>query len=254
MSKKKTTTFRYALRLAGVTLALAALGVAGWWGWQWQQHLKVERIDIVGARHAPSPDLIELARVDTSMRLYGIDPALIEDRVRRHPWVQSASVARLPTGTLRLQVEERTPEVLVLDAEGRLSHYLDGQGFQMPVDSGAVYDVPLLRGLEESYHPVRRVESSRLRALLRTLASTDDTLISELEQRSGEIWLYTAPTEAHGTIPVRLGSESFDERLGKLEVFWQQAVLPRAHTTFEMIDVRFDGQVVVREAEQDRRS
>jgi len=239
--------------LRGLLLALGVLGLGslGVLGWQWMAALRCERIEIHGLHHADSTALLELAQVDTGMVLLDIDPVLVADRVRRHPWVRKARATRFPTGTLMISVWERAPVVLVLNGRGEPAHYLDRAGFSMPPTKGAVYDVPLLRGLRERTHPVRPLQDERIRALLAALADADaetDALVSELEvQCSGEVVLHTTPVGARGSIPVRLGREDFAEKLARLRAFWYQAVLPQPGKTFTLIDLRFDSQIVTRE-------
>lgn len=253
MAKKKTIRIGYLV--LGLLLA-GGIGGGGVLGWQWLSELRCERIEVDGLRHAAERDVLELARVDTGMVLFDIDPILVADRVRRHPWVQEAEVTRLPTGTLMLKVQERTPVVMVLNRKGQGSHYLDRGGFAMPVDSGAVYDVPLLRGMREPYHPVRRVQSRQIRRLLNAVANVDeqtDALISELEIReTGNVWGYTTPVGERGSVPIRLGKSGYDEKFALLGSFWHQAVLTQPHKTFQWIDLRYDSQVVTQEHAHDQ--
>ena len=197
---------------------------------------------------------MELAQVDTGMVLFDIDPAIVADRVRRHPWVRAATATRWPTGTLRIAVQERAPMVLVMDGRGRPAHYLDRAGFAMPLASGAVYDLPIVRGLRERYHPVQRLQNESVREFLEVFARLDDetnALVSELEVHgSGELRLRTTPTGARGSFQVWLGRDGFDEKLRRLRAFWHQAVLPQPDKIFHVIDLRFDGQIVTREASE----
>ncbi len=223
---------------------------AGVLGRHWQATLPCLRIEVTGAHRAPVDSLVALARVDTGMVLFDIDPALVEDRVARHPWVASARVRRLPTGTLAIRVQERVPVLLVLDARGRPSHYLDADGAQMPA-AGVAFDVPLLRGLDQPYHPVQQVQRPEVRALLAALAGLDpgtEALIAEVDLRaSGEVWIHTTPAGGQGSIPVRLGQDAFAPKLARLRAFWRQGVLPRSDKRFHLIDLRFDSQIITRE-------
>lgn len=232
-----------------VVAVLLAASVAGGFGWYWVETLTCRQIIVSGTRHADPDALRELARVDTGMVLFDLEPHVLEDRLRHHPWVKDADVTRLPTGTLSIRVEERTPVVLVLDASGAPAGYLDRKGHPMPLVRDAVYDVPLLRGLK--LHPVQPVEQPTVLALLEALAAADaatDALVSEVEIRpSGEAWLYTAPSGANPTIPVRLGRGRFEPKLAKLKAFWHQAVLTRPDRRYEVVDLRFDSQVVTKE-------
>ncbi len=249
MAKKKKGRRLARLLMLGFVL-VAAAGV-GWLGWQWQDDLLIERIETPGARHALPDSLLALARVDTGLVLYDVDPVLVEDRVRRHPWVESAEVSRLPTGTLSIRVQERRPVALVMSRGGTPSHYLDRQGFALPLTDGAAYDVPLLHGLNTPYHPLQPIEDTAVQALLAVLAGADAAtraLVSELElHRGGEVTLYTPPTTTQGALQVRLGHAGFAEKLTRLHAFWHQAVLPRPNHTFTRVDLRFDSQIVTEE-------
>ena len=245
---------RRVLRTVALTLTVAALGIGGVLGWQWMTSLRCQRIELAGLHHADSTALMELAQVDTAMALFDIDPAIVADRVRRHPWVRTATATRWPTGTLRIAVQERAPRVLVMDRHGRPAHYLDRAGFAMPLASEAVYDLPLVRGLRQRYHPVQRLPNAPMREFLDVFARLDaqtNALVSELEiEASGELRLHTTPTGARGSFEVWLGRDGFEEKLRRLKAFWQQAVLPQPDKSFFVIDLRFDGQIVTRKASE----
>lgn len=233
-------------------VVLLAIGLAGWQGWRWQAELRCDRIEVTGHRHAQRAELLKLARVAVGQRLYSMDPALVADRLRRHPWVQAATATRHPTGTLAIEVEERRPVALAVDAAGRPSFYLDRHGFMMPVDTVAAYDVPLLRADGSTYHPVQTIQNEQVRSVLETLAEASpdvEPLISEvIVEGSDEVWLRTTPAPEHGALRVRLGSDELAAKLKRLRAFWQQAVLPRPDTRYELIDLRFDNQIVTRES------
>lgn len=242
---------RRALRRLGLVALALGLGAA----WVWQRTLPLAHVDVVGAVHADAAAVAALTEaVPDSVALFSLSPALIADRAQRHPWVRRAHVRRLPTGTLRVRVEERVPVALALGADGRPAHFLDAEGYAMPVEaaSPAVYDVPVVHGAP-AYHPVQPVESDTLRGLLGALARADAetvALVSEVDWgRRPTLW--TTPAGGHGSIPVRLGADDHDSQLRRLRAFWDQSVLPRPGAEFQLVDLRFDGQVVTREAASD---
>jgi cell division protein FtsQ len=248
---KKNNNIQRIMRglLAGAAvLALAFLVLLGW---RWMAALPLERVAFANVQHADTTALLALAQVDTIDTMLEVDPALVADRVQRHPWIASATASRLPTGTLSIDIQERTPVALVMDTQGRPDFFLDRDGFAMPLVAGAVYDVPLLRGFREKYHPVQPVQDAAVRDLLAALADVDnatDALISELDiQPSGEIVLRTTPLAGRGSIPVSLGREDFANRLARLQTFWHRAILTQPEKSFTLIDLRYNGQVVTRE-------
>lgn len=249
MTKKKTNQQRLAkkaLPVLAVAVLLLALAVVGW---RWMAGVTVDAVEVVGARHAEADSLVVLASVTPGDTLMRVDPALVTDRVVRHPWVQAATVRRLPTGTVQVRVQERQPVALTLDRQGRPAFYLDADGFMMPPTPGAGYDVPLLRGVRGVYHPVTPLADSLMREVLADLAAADpeaNRLLTELAFENGDLWGYAvAPS---GTVRIRLGHGNLDEKLERLHAFWRQAVLPQPEKRFQVIDLRFAGQVVTREA------
>lgn len=245
--REKLRTFVRGLGIAALVLGLVAV-------WVWHRTLPLQRVEVAGNTHAAAEDVRQLAGVAPDsvapVALYGIDLALVSDRVRRHPWVREARLRRLPTGTLRIAVEERQPAVLVVDRSGALSHYLDRDGFAMPVPEGAAFeDVPLLRGAP-AYHPTQPVQSAGLRELIAALADADDdvdALVSEVEWSRSGATLTTVPVPSRGALPVRLGRTGHADALARLSAFWHQAVLPRPDVPVHLVDLRFAGQVVTRE-------
>jgi cell division protein FtsQ len=231
-------------------VVVAGLGLVGW---RWYRALRCTRIVVTGTQYAETEALIALTRVDTGTVLFDVAPALVADRVRRHPWVAQAEVSRQPwpVGTLRIHVTERTPAALVLDVAGRPAHYLDQAGYLMPLKPEAVYDVPLVHGLTGRYSLARPVPSPALVDCLLALGQAPaavNALVASLEVRQGgEVWVHTAPAGARGAIPVRLGHDGFAEKLARLHAFWHQTVLQRPDKTFTLIDLRFDRQIVARE-------
>lgn len=240
------------LRRVLLVLGLAAVVALGVVGWRWQATLPLGGIDVAGVVHADTAAVLDLAAVPDSAMLFSLDPAILEDRVRRHPWVAEASVTRWMTGTLGIRVTERVPAALVLDGNGRPSYFFDAAGFMMPFVAGARYDVPLFQGRFGEYRPTQPVEDEAVRDLLATLAAVPpevDALVSSVERApDGTFTLHTAPAPTDGSIPVALGRAGFAEKLGRLHAFWTQAVLSRPDTPVRRIDLRFDGQIVTEES------
>ncbi|HEX8386594.1 MAG TPA: FtsQ-type POTRA domain-containing protein [Rubricoccaceae bacterium] len=240
------------LRRLGAAALVLALGAA----YVWQRTLPLRRVAVTGTVHADADEIVRLtgARPDSDA-VFSLSPALVADRAQRHPWVRTAHVRRLPTGTLSVRVEERVPVVLVMRA-GRPAGYLDADGVALPLDaasdSGVVpYDVPLLTGAVPDVAPGGRVASASLRETLAALAAADDAtdaLVSEVEWHpSGRAVLWTTPAGGHPSVPVRLGRTGVADQLARLRAFWDQSVLPRPRARFRSVDLRFEGQVVTQE-------
>lgn len=214
--------------------------------------LRLAGVEVAGAHFSSPDELKALARVDTSALLYDLDTDVIADRVARHPWVAAASATRLPTGTLALDVTERVPVALVLDAAGRPAYYFDAQGFAMPAPEGAFFDVPLLYGAARPKHLTQPVAARAVRELLLALATLtpdEHALVSDLRvEPDGTVTLFTTAAPQGSTLPVLLGRSGFRASFQKLRAFWEQAVLTRPEKTYEHLDLRFSSQIITRES------
>lgn len=249
-SPPRTVRSRRQRRLRLVLAAVLVVALAA--AWVWQRTLPLSRVEVAGAQYADPQAVAELteARPD-AVALFSLSPALVADRAQRHPWVRTARVRRLPTGTLRVSVEERVPVALVL-ADGEPSHFLDAEGYAMPVEAAqpVVVDVPVLTGSVPEAPAGGPVESASLRELLRALSRADaatHALVSEIDWQPGRLTLWTTPAGGHGAVPVRLGRSGYADQLARLRAFWDQSVLPRPAARFRQVDLRFGGQVVTLE-------
>ena len=234
--------------LQGIAILLVLSG--GFMGWRWLMQVTLESVEIRDTLNATDIEIRDLVALDTGIVLYRLDTVVIEDRIRRHPWVESANVSRLPTGTMIVDVSEREPVVQVIEAGGRPDFYMDRFGFPMARTDSSIYDVPLFFGYSKAYHPLKRTEDPVVRAFLEALAEAPGEsrrIISEVSLRSGEVWLRLVPAGNHGATPVRMGDTEFGERLVRLSAFWEQAMITRQDKVFEMIDLRFKSQIVARE-------
>lgn len=233
-------------RILGTLVLALGLGAA----WVWQRTLPLRAIDVTDTVNADPAEVARLTGAEPdSVALFRLGPALMADRAQRHPWVRRAYVRRLPTGTLRIRVEERTPAALVLDASGAPHHFLDAGGYAMPVVPRALADVPLLTGAP-AYHPTQPVQDAGLRELLAALAAAppETNALVDAVAWGRRPSLTTAPVGDHDAVAVRLPRTGHAGALRRLRAFWDQTVLPQPDAAFALVDLRFDGQIVTRES------
>lgn len=251
MFSRTATIDRKALKHKSIWIA-SALAVAALIGGvtYYLSVLTVNRIEVTGSLHAATDVVIDLSGVAKGDTLYRIDTDMIEGRVKLHPWIRQSSVTRLPTGTLTIDVTERTPVVLSVSTSGRPSFYLDREGFPLPVDSLSQYDVPLIRGIARGTGPVtvRDTATIELLNVLADLPLAVDGLLSDVIVRpDGDVEAFTVPVHDGRGIRVRLGHGDFDRKMRTLRAFWTQAVAGAPEKRIEWIDLRYRGQVVTKE-------
>lgn len=241
---------RLASRLLGILAVVGAVVTLGVQGWQWQSTVEVDRVLVTNTRHAPADTVRHLARIDSGTVMQTIDEALVIDRVARHPWVRTADVTKQRAQrTLQISVSERVPVALVISDTGEPAYYFDREGYAMPQPDSGGYDVPLVRGLEAEYHPMRQVGPSTLRTLLGALPDSNvESLVAEIMVADDKtIQLITTPVGTQGPLRVRLGNGAVESKLQRLHAFATQVLPTDKETPIAEVDLRFANQIVTRE-------
>lgn len=231
-------------------LFAAAIGTVGFSGWYWLHQVKLTEIQIQGLINANVQEVNDLIRVDTGAVMFDIDPQILEDRIRRHPWIMEAHVSRLPTGLLDIRVLERYPVAQALESNGKIGFYYDRNGFRMPLTDVMWYEVPIVSGDIESYHPIIPVTDEAVKELLfelPNLSKASDAVLSEIIRVETGFELRTTPVGYHASIPVLIGDSNLEAKFKRLDAFWQQEVLKHQDIEYASIDLRFAGQIVTKQ-------
>ena len=74
-----------------------------------------------------------------------------------------------------------------------------------------------------------------------------DFLVSEFEIAEDDLILIARAMGGDHTAVVRLGSEDWEKRLDRLYDFWNKEVAGREDRVFDVIDLRFNGQIITSE-------
>jgi hypothetical protein len=151
---------------------------------------RVQHVEILGQQRASAVALRHLARVPEGAHLASLDLAAVRADVERHPWVAEATVSRALPSTLRIEVREHQPVMLL--ALDRL-WYLDDQGEPFRLADSSDLDYPVLTGFPPELVDQRpELSQAAVQGALRVLASLHD-----------------------GPLPLdQLSEIHFDERLG----------------------------------------
>src|SRR4029450_3969154 len=168
------------------------------------------------------------------------------------PLVRRAEVVRAFPNRVTLLVEERHPSTLV--NAGSL-YWVDEQGVPLGPETRAVsVDAPLISGVTAAdVAAAGRMPSERVAtgvALLRTLMRAQSSLLSEISEvdvsrPEGPVLFMLDGVE------VRIGSEDWDGRLGRLGGVLAQ--LRASGQTVTSVDLRFRDQVVLKTAKREGR-
>lgn len=244
-------------------IALCVFSILAVVSWHWRAGVMLTSVEVrdacetswftsspgCAALRGDADTIARLAGVETNVALYSVDPSVIADRVVRHPWVRSADVSRTPTGRLVITVSPREPRLLVVQG-GTPVYFVDEDGYRMPFVEDVAYDLPLLYGLNESFHAIEPVENATVRGLASIMGDLDpsiDALISELELRSSnEILIHTTSAKETPSIDVRVAVNDLHNQLQKLRAYWTQHVVKTGDFDIKHVDLRFDSRIITR--------
>ncbi len=236
-------------RAALLVVALLVLLIAGWQANAWKSTVGIKEVRVSGTRLLTANDVIALADIDRSQKLYDLDVNAVRRRVETNPYVQAAAVVRDIRGRATILVQERVPVVAVV---AERSAYLDDSARVLPpVRSAQVLDLPLLTGSVPSDEiatgkKMHNAAVLRALALLDTARAFGDDLyhrISEIHVNGdGSLTCYTAESG----VPVAFGQGNVAVKLAKLDGFWKTIVAREGSQALQYVDLRFDEIVVAR--------
>lgn len=150
---------------------VTALGVGLHHGVE-DEGFRVQHVEIVGAERASTVALRHLARVPEGAHLASVDLATVRADVARHPWVAEATVSRSLPSTLRIEVREHQPVMLL--ALDRL-WYLNAEGEPFRLADSGDLDYPVLTGFPPELvdkHP--QLSQAAVTGALRVLGAIED--------------------------------------------------------------------------------
>jgi len=197
----------------------------------------------------PGPDEIRsMSGIRPGMNMLSLDTEAVSRRLESHPWIRHATVVkRLPDQVL-IKVSKRRPAVLV-EVQGRL-YYMDGEGKILDkVEPGGSLDFPMITGLVQDVEGARRSGDGRdfqqalslLRALQATpaLGSLSEIRIDRSEGLSFVLEGFS--------VPVHVGWSGFPGKIMRFEKALPS--LASQLNAIERVDLRFSGQIVLKERE-----
>jgi cell division septal protein FtsQ len=205
-------------------------------------YFAVREIQIRGGDKVRGDEIVALAGLRHGMNLWSIEPAKIEKKVAKHPWVRRVLVRREFPRRVVIEVEERRAKAIV--AIGKL-YYVDADGVIFKeVAQGENVRFPMLTGIRteelgSSDPAVRRRIQDALR--LGDLMAKDSHALSEIHfDAPDRLVVYTI---AH-PVAIHMGWGDWEAKLQRLDrvlTLWRGK-----EERLGSLDVSFQDQVVTR--------
>jgi cell division protein FtsQ len=205
-------------------------------------YFSVSEIQVRGGEKFGGNEIVTLAGLKHGMNIWHIEPAMIEKKVAKHPWVRRVLVRREFPRRVVIEIEERTPKAIV--AMGKL-YYVDSEGVVFKeLAAGESVEFPLLTGLRRdevgSRDPaVRRRIQDAVR--LSDLMAKDSRTISEIHfEAADRLILYTTAYP----LAVRMGWGDWEDKVRRVD---RVLKLWKGHEErLVSLDASFSDQVVAR--------
>jgi cell division protein FtsQ len=205
-------------------------------------YFSVREIQLRGGDRVGGGEFVAMAGLKHGMNIWKIDPAAIEKKFAKHPWVRRVLVRREFPRRVVIEVEERVPKAIV--AMGKL-YYVDAEGLIFTeVGAGDKLGLPMITGLRPeqlsaSDPGLRRHLKEAI--WLGDLMAMDTHKISEIHFAAPQrVVLYTTayPTALH------MGWGDWEDKVGRVKrvlSLWQGQ-----EERLASLDVSYRGQAVAR--------
>jgi cell division protein FtsQ len=231
--------------LIAVFLLAAVFGSA-----KWKKYLTMQSVAISGQKVVTQDDVLRLGQLSSQRALFDINLAALQTALQSNAFIRHARVQREMPSSIRVSITEREPSAMLV-LSGRTDHlYIDDGGYVLPpVVSQAIYDLPVITGLDSAQllKPGMRSTNEDVLAALDILKAAKAVspevshLISEVRVHNGhDIVLYAF----EGGTPIIFGQGSAVKKMATLDAFWKKFIVEGNVHGLQYIDLRFDGQVV----------
>ena len=205
-------------------------------------YFSVSEIQVRGGENLTGNEIVAIAGLSKGMNIWKIDPAAIEQKIARHPWVRRVLVHREFPRRITIDVAERTPRAIVAI---RKLYYIDADGVIFKeVKAGDKINYPMLTGLTtEQLTSPDRTTRKRIQEAMRLgeLMAQRAHVLSEIHfDQPGRLVVYPA----HQPMALRMGWGDWEDKLARLDRLL--ALWKGNEARLASLDVRFRGQIVAR--------
>ncbi len=208
----------------------------------------LSRVKIIGKNILTDEEIIELADIDFSQEIFNVNLSIIEDRLLTNPLIKKVDVSRYMPSALKIIIEEYNlianvsySELCAIDIEGQI----------VKTDKIiAVYDLPVITGTQCRTDAIGRDVASlqmyEMVKILTELREKDFKLFHDISEVNYNKDIGYILYLRKNTIPVILGFENYSKKIKYFSTIYDVLQKQEKLLASKTIDIRFDGQVVVR--------
>ena len=176
--------------------------------------------------------------------LHEVDTYELGRLIERNPLVRRARCYHTPDSLLRIDIEQRHPIMRVKSNGPDGDFYIDTEGQTMPAQPGTALRLPLVTG------HVRRADIAQLRLydfarFLQRNRFWRDEITQIHVDGAGEVTLVPRV----GSHVILMGSlDGYEKKLDRLMTFYQKVMPRKGWNAYDVLNLKFDGQVVAERA------
>ncbi|MCX6618358.1 MAG: FtsQ-type POTRA domain-containing protein [Acidobacteria bacterium] len=240
--------------LKKVLLVMAALAVVCLAAWRAVRFglddplfaFSTKHLEIAGSNYVSSRQIAEKFAGDVGRSIFRIPLERRRVMLEEISWIESAAVARVWPGLIRVRVRERVPVAFIKTATGLA--LIDGQGVVLERPARANFTFPIVTGFSE--RDTLEARRDRMRVYLALIEDLDrdgghySLDISEVDLSDPEdARILVAGRDAHDAVLVHLGNSNFLPRyrtyLAHIAQWRQQ------FKKIQSVDLRYERQIIV---------
>ena len=170
----------------------------------------------------------------------------LERAISNNPYVESAELFVDANGNIRIDIEQRTPILRVINNKG-VGYYIDKHSGKMPLSSKFTARVPVATGNVWANPENENHTDSATVANLFTLASyisSDSFLTSLTEQIIVNEQKEFAIVPCVGNHLILLGNaDQLDEKFNKLKIFYKEGLKQAAGNDYSVVNLKYENEV-----------
>lgn len=254
MSEVKKISVKKVARFAVGTLLVVVFGIALVAAAMQQNNKPIKALDIHlndenNYSFLQKKDIEQLLLTNRSIKLSQtsiekLDLKLMERIASTNPWVARAEVFVDSRQILQVNITQREPVCRIFDVNGR-SYYMDSSLNTMPVSQGYSFPAPVFTNVPmQRNDSVNKVLKSEIAYLSRTIAKDSfwNAQITQVEMKPDHSFVLIP---LFGNQRILLGDTSnVTQKLEHLFAFYKNVSGKIGWDKYEILDVRFKGQVV----------
>ena len=191
-------------------------------------------------------EIINTGGTITERLLKNIDIASLEIDLQKNAWIKNAELFFDNNGILHIDIEQRQP-VARLFTVNSSSTYIDKDGYRLPIKNTATARVLTITGFSSDNDILAHTDSNLLNSVKQVANFIfKDTFwnaqIAQLDISAGGQF-ELIPTIGNHLIKIG-DTTNLKEKFNRLYTFYTKVWLQNGIDTYELIDVRFNNQVI----------